>query len=359
MKVSVLGSGNGGCAVAFEWASKGHEVYLFDFEQFPQTIKAVQARGGISAKGEMEGFAKIAYAGHDIARVLKDSTLVFVVGPAYATETFAQACKPHVVPGQTYVVCPGSCAGAVVFKNAIGLELGDERVVVAETSTLPYAVRLTGEAEVTIYNRLKGAYFMAALPSRCNSRVYDVLRQCHETIEVAANVFQTTLQNANPIIHPSVMLLNAALTERTGGDFLFYEQGVTQGVGRIIEALDKERIEIGKALSVTIVPDPVLAYKQGYMFNETYDVGFSKAPGFKGIRAPDRLEHRYVNEDCGYGLVFMRDLGAYLGVKTPVMDSMITIWSVIMRRDFRAEGARTLHSLGLDRYTPEQLKNVL
>ena len=35
MNIAVLGSGNGGCAVAFDCAANGHQVRLFDFEQFP------------------------------------------------------------------------------------------------------------------------------------------------------------------------------------------------------------------------------------------------------------------------------------------------------------------------------------
>jgi hypothetical protein len=37
------------------------------------------------------------------------------------------------------------------------------------------------------------------------------------------------------------------------------------------------------------------------------------------------------------------------------MDSVITIASVVLGRDFRAEGTRTLSSLGLDGLSPEQL----
>jgi opine dehydrogenase len=68
----------------------------------------------------------------------------------------------------------------------------------------------------------------------------------------AGNVLQTSLQNGNPVIHPAITLLNAALIERTGGDFFFYEDGVTPAVGRLIEAVDRERISIGRALGVDI-----------------------------------------------------------------------------------------------------------
>ena len=33
MKIAVLGSGAGGTAVAFDWSARGHDVFLFDFEQ--------------------------------------------------------------------------------------------------------------------------------------------------------------------------------------------------------------------------------------------------------------------------------------------------------------------------------------
>jgi len=35
MKIAALGSGNSGCAVAFDWAFHGQDVFLFDFEDFP------------------------------------------------------------------------------------------------------------------------------------------------------------------------------------------------------------------------------------------------------------------------------------------------------------------------------------
>ena len=359
MKIAVLGSGNGGCAIAFEWTQKGHDVYLFDFEQFSANIQAINKAGGILSEGEMEGFAKIRYAGHDIEKVLKDAELIFVVGPAYSTAAFGEACRPYKKNGQIYIICPSSCVGSLVFKNALGVAIEDETVVVAETHTLPYAVRIIGDAKIEVYNRLKGSYFIAALPSKYNQKVFDLVSQVHDTVEIAQNILQTTLQNANPIIHPAVTLLNAALIERTHGDFLFYEEGVTQAVGRVIEAMDLERIAIGKKLGITVIPDPVLGFKQGYMADETYNIGFSEAPGFKGIKAQSQLDYRYLNEDAGYGLVFFTDLAKQIGVETPTMDSIIQISSIVMARDYRKEGARTMKTIGLDGYNLDELKKIL
>ncbi|WP_326906572.1 NAD/NADP octopine/nopaline dehydrogenase family protein [Sedimentibacter sp. MB31-C6] len=359
MKVAVLGSGNGGSAVAFEWSKAGHDVSMFDFEEFDKNISAIKSAGGITSEGELEGFQKLTYVGHDISKVVPDADIIFVVGPAYSTEPFGKACKPYIKPGQMYIICPSSCAGSLVFKKALGLEIEDESVIIAETSTLPYAVRIIGDAKIAVYNRLKGAYFIAALPSKFNQKVYDVVGNIYTEIEIAENVLQTTLQNANPIIHPAVTLLNAALIERTQGDFLFYEEGVTQAVGRIIKAMDDERIEIGNKIGVTVIPDPVLGIKQGYMADDTYDIGYSKAPGFKGIMAQTQLDYRYFNEDAGFGLVFFTDLAKQFNVKTPTMDAVIKLASIVMARDYKEEKARTMESLGLSKYSLEELKKII
>lgn len=359
MKVAVLGSGNGACAVAFEWAKAGNDVYMFDFEKFPKIIDQITKAGGIYAEGELQGFQKIIYAGHDIAKVMDGAELILAVGPAYATEAFGKACKPYVKKGQMFIVCPGSCAGSIVFKNALGLDFEDDSVTVSETSTLPYAVRIVDEAKVAVYNRLKGSYFIATIPSRLNDKVYEVFGAVYPESQKAANVMQTTLQNANPIIHPSISICNAALVERTHGDFFFYEDGVTDGVGRVIEALDLERIEIGKKLGVEIIPDPVLGKRQGYQAVENYSEGYSKAPGFKGIKAQPQLDYRYFNEDAGFGLVFFTDLAEHIGVSTPATDAVLKMSSVIMGRDYKEEKARTMENLGLAKYSLDELLKVL
>src|SRR5580765_4658960 len=86
MIVTVIGSGNGGLATAFDFALHGHTVRLFDTPEFPDQVAEVAAAGGIHATGEIEGFAEIAYSGHDIELALEGAELIVLVGPAYSTE---------------------------------------------------------------------------------------------------------------------------------------------------------------------------------------------------------------------------------------------------------------------------------
>lgn len=355
MNITVLGAGAGGTAVAFDCASHGHDVRLFDFAQFPDNIDAIASQGGIKAEGDIEGFGDVAYSGHDIDDALRDAELIYVVGPAYSTEPFGAAVAGKLHKGQTVIVTPGSCGGALAFKRAAGLDVDDDSIRVAETSTLHYAVRLIEPGKIRVFLKLKAGNLLAALPNTHTQEILQLIADVYPSMEPADSVLQTSLQNANPIIHPAVTLSNAARIEMTGGDFLFYEDGVSDSVGRLIEALDNERIAIGEKLGITVLPDPEIGMRQGYMLENNYGSGYRKAPGFLGIGAQPQLDHRYLHEDVGYGLVFMSSLGRQVGVATPGMDAVIAVASIVMARNYTDEALRTPDTLGIAQRSVEEL----
>ena len=89
MNVAVLGAGGGGLAVAYEWASRGHRVSLYAQRSHDHHLAPVRERGGIQAEGLLEGFVPLETVTSDIAEALEGVDVVFVVGPAYATEPSA------------------------------------------------------------------------------------------------------------------------------------------------------------------------------------------------------------------------------------------------------------------------------
>lgn len=355
MKVAVLGAGGGGLALAYEWASHGHQVSLYAQPAHDHHLAPVRERGGIQAEGLLEGFVELETVTTDIDEALDGVEVVFVVGPAYATDPFGADARGRLHPGMTVVVCPSSCVGSLAFKHAAGLDPYDESIVVGETSTLPYASRASMHASVRIFHRLDTGFSAAAAPRSNTPRLVAVLRQVYRNTDAADGIFQTTLQNGNPVIHPAVTLLNAALIERTGGDFMFYEEGVTDAVGRLIKAVDDERLAIAEALGVKILAEPDIGVRQGYMVEPNYSTGYSTAPGFRGIKAQNELHHRYLTEDVGYSLVFMADLARHLSVPTPTIDAVIRLASIVAGEDFAAQRPRTMDTMGLSGLTREQL----
>jgi opine dehydrogenase len=108
-------------------------------------------------------------------------------------------------------------------------------------------------------------------------------------------------------------------------------------------------------MDLEVVPDPVMGMRQGYMLADDYGEAYRTAPGFLGIGAQPQLDHRYLNEDVGYGLVFISGLARQLGVEVPTMDAIIQVTSVLMARDYAAEAKRTPESLGIGGYSPAEL----
>jgi opine dehydrogenase len=95
------------------------------------------------------------------------------------------------------------------------------------------------------------------------------------------------------------------------------------------------------------------------MAEPTYDQGYSRGPGFRGIKAQSSLDHRYFHEDVGYGLVFWQSLAQQVGVETPNISAVIRLASVLMEQGYSAQGKRTMKSLGLSGHTTGQLLELL
>lgn len=346
MRITVLGSGNGGCAVAADCSLHGNDVRLFDFDDFPENINAINKAEGILCSGVFDGFANISYAGHDIIEAVSDAEIVYVVGPSYATVPFAREYKKVMQKGQKVIICPGTNGGALVFKKELGLDFSDPQIVVSETSTLPYACRIINPGEVHIFHKLRDGLFIASLPSSEIESIFHFFELVYPGSKPYKTVMQTILQNGNNVIHPAVSLLNVGRIE-SSTDFFFYEEGITQSVGKLMEAVDKERMAIADAFDQKILSEPETGYLQGYMLEKNYHTGYSKAPGFAGIKAQTQIDYRYFTEDVGYGLVLLEDMAKLVDIDTPAISAIIYLVSVLLDTDYHYKALRTLDKLGL------------
>ncbi len=68
------------------------------------------------------------------------------------------------------------------------------------------------------------------------------------------DALETSLANANMVMHPPGMVMNAGWIQQTAGDFYFYREGITEAVGRVMAAIEAERMRIGAALGVRTQP---------------------------------------------------------------------------------------------------------
>jgi opine dehydrogenase len=340
-KVAVLGAGNGGCAAAADLTLRGFEVRLFSRSE--STLAPIARRGGIELlENGVAKFAAPSFVSPHLAPVVSGTDLIIIAAPSVAHEYLARGLAPHLSEGQRILLNPGHTGGSLHFAHALR-EAGCRKTIgLCETVTLTYICRMPAPARVEIYRRTSNLR-CAAFPARRTDQWLPEIREVFPAIVPAENVLETGFSNINAIMHPPGMLGNAGWIERTGGGFCFYREGVTPAIASWIEAIDRERLEIVRRLGVTPLDFIDIFHRAGLTTDEARASGsvlraINESPPNRTIKAPPSLDHRYVREDVGYGLVPMAEIGTVAGVRTPVMDALITLASAVHRIDYRSEG---------------------
>ncbi len=346
MRYTVIGAGNGGKTMAAHLALMGFPVVLYN--RTPEHIAVIKTRGGIDLVGCEDGpngFGKLALVTSDMAEALERADVVMVVVPATAHADIAAAAAPHLCDGQIVVLHPGRTGGTLEFIHVLRRCGCEADVTVAEAETLLYAARSEGPAQARIF-RIKDAVPVAALPATRTPRVLKALSGAYPGFIDGNNVLQTGLNNMGAIFHPALTLLNAGRIESTGGEFQFYIDGVTPSVACVLEALDRERVTVAASLGIrarTGLEWLRMAYEAT---GENLHEAIHNQPGYRGIRAPATLNHRYITEDVPMSLVPIAAIGQRYGVRVQAMDSIVRLACIIHRTDYWRRG-RTLDRLGI------------
>ena len=318
---TVVGAGHGGKAMAAHLALMGFPVTLYN--RTPENVAAIKMRGGIELKsyeGGPHGFGHLVLVTSDMGEALEQAEVIMAVVPATAHADIAKAAAPHLRDGQIVVLNPGRTGGVLEFVRVLSDNGCQADVTVAEAETLIYASRSEGPAQARIF-RIKDAVPVAALPATRTPRVLEALSTAFPLFIDGTSVLHTSLNNMGAIFHPALTILNAGRIESTSGEFQFYIDGVTPSVARILDALDRERVTVAVALGIrarTGIEWLRMAYDaKGANLHEA----IHNQPGYRGIKAPPTLNHRYITEDVPMSLVPIAALGRQYGVRVRGMDS--------------------------------------
>jgi len=359
--IAILGAGNGGCAAAADLTLRGYEVRLFSRSE--NTLAPLVRRGGIELiEAESEKFAAPFLVSSDLARVVDGVDLIIVAAPAVAHEFLAQSLCPYLKDEQRVLLNPGHTGGSLHFSTALRTGGCKAEIGLCETVTLTYICRMPAPARVEIYRRT-ARLRCAAFPARRTSELVKEIQDVFPDVVPAQNVLETGFSNINAIMHPAGMLGNAGWIEKTGGDFYYYREGITATIASWIEKVDEERLAIVKCLGLKPLRFVEIFYQAGLTSAEACASGsvyraISESEPNRTIRSPKSLDHRYIKEDVGYGLVPMAEIGRLLGVRTPVIDALITLASVASGVDYRESGL-TLAKMGLSGVRPHELTKIL
>jgi opine dehydrogenase len=150
----------------------------------------------------------------------------------------------------------------------------------------------------------------------------------------------------NPVVHPPGVLMNAGRVERSRGEFYFYDEGVTPAVCAVIEALDDERLALGRALGLELTPVAEAFHAAGFGPKGDLWATINGSRMLTALRAPGAINTCWLTEDVPYGLAAWAELGDALEVETPVMDSLVRLGLVVTDLVGKPVG-RGLPELGL------------
>jgi opine dehydrogenase len=336
--IAIIGAGNGGCAAAVQLTQRGFDVRLYG--RSPGTTAPLAAIGGVEYEGVLgEGFAPLPLITNDAGAATAGADLVLIMAPTHAHEQVARTLAPHVTPDQLVMAAPGHTL--LLIPNAIRAA-GGKLGTYCDSSSLPFICRKSAPQKIRI-TRVAQILYFAVFPGDEVEAVAERIRPVLPQIVPRPSLLNTVFPYTNAIHHPPALLLNVGRVESTGGDYHHYYDGITPSVGRLIDALDAERIAVAAALGVTIEPLPQFFFRMGYTNaagrdgGTAYDVFHNSEPN-RWIKAPATVDHRFFNEDVPYGLVAIAELGRLAAVATPCADAVIAIASIVAARPYRRDG---------------------
>jgi opine dehydrogenase len=359
--IAVLGAGHGGHAAAADLALRGYDVRLFSRSQ--EALAPIRDAGGIQLEGAAgEGFARVGVVTTDLVEAVTGADLVMTVVPTTALEFYARALAPVLADGQPVLLNPGHTGGGLHFVAELRRAGVRGEVRTCEVSTLSYGCRIQAPASVRVMRVVPTLPF-AAFPGRWCAELESLVKPVFPAIDARASVLETGLASLNAVEHPPQILLNIGWLEHTQGDYLFYYDGTTPSVGRVIDAVDAERLAVARALGVHTKPFVENFFEAGYTTARARDAGtayqaLQESEPNRWVKGPSSLDHRYVHEDVGHGLVAWSAWGELAGVATPTLDALITIASIANQRDYSRDGL-TLEKMGLAGLSVAELEAFL
>lgn len=351
MKISVIGAGNGGQAIAGFCAAMGASVCLYNhrWERISSIAGHIHLVGAIKMTGNLDLLTD------NIEKAVSFADIIMIATTASAHRELARLMSPYLRDGQIIILNPGRTLGLLEYCSVLHEYNPTLRVYAAEAQTLVYACREQSPGCINIIG-VKERVLLAGRSKEETNLVIEKLRPIYSCF-IPATLAQTSLENIGAIFHPPVVLFNAATIERNT-PFYFYRD-MTPNIAAFIQKLDQERLMLGKAVGVDLMPvNDWIKYAYPATVGDDLCERMRNNPAYHDILAPGSIFTRQLTEDIPTGLLPMSELARMLGVQTPLMDAIVEISISLLGIDLRKNG-RTLKNLGLSNMNKQDIIELL
>lgn len=348
VKVGIAGAGAIAFGTAAFLAQNGHDPMLWS----PSGARTAALADGapLAATGAVEAECRPRVAA-GAAELAAENEVVLIALPAYGHKAVMDALAPHLRQGQPVIISSHASFGALYLGGLLAARGVSAPVTCWGTTVV--TGRQAGPAAVRV-NTLRKLVDLCTLPET-GAEAGQALceRLFGPRFMQRGGLLAIALSNLNPQNHMGIALANMTRMER--GETWGQGENVTPNVGRLLEALDAERLAIAEALGLkvrTIFEHFHLSFHVPVAsISEMNQAMHRQGNGGTG---PATADSRYVTEDVPFGLVPTVVLGDLVGRPARLHRAGIEIFSAMYGRDFMAEND-LLAALGPERLTLDGL----
>lgn len=355
MRITVIGGGGTGAAIASDMIAAGHQVTLYEQSTckgcLPDIAEAgVIRRIGNGPQGEVPA-PKLTY---DPAEACAEAEVIFMAIIACRHREVCRELVPHLHDGQLVCFLSGNC-GSVTLKQM----LGGKQVLVGETVASYTTTRYRGNATVYYASPVPAPKPVVAFPARDSKEFTRILNGCYSCVcypdTPVRYAFEAALNSPNVTSHLLGTILNVSAMEKSL-DFRLYRDGLTPSVVKLMLAMGAERDRVFEKFGwVGNLYDAAGTIQACADFDEH---PVPKLAGFRLSTGPSSIHHRYLTEDAYAGGPILASLGRVCGVETPVTTAGVMLASALHGVDYHKAGI-TLENYGLAGCTVQQINHYL
>ncbi|MDO5028683.1 MAG: NAD/NADP octopine/nopaline dehydrogenase family protein [Bacillota bacterium] len=344
MKITILGTGNAGTAMAADLTHKGHTVNLLktSSSKNENVDYLINNHNEVLVEDLDQTYkSRLNMVTRDFDQALKekqDIVVVFIQTKYH--ENVIKKLVNYLDDGQIIYILPGYLSTAYVKKHS------KKDLIVVEGESSPIDCRLVEPGHVKVlFKNIRNP--IGIYPASKKHQVFKTMEAMAYNFTLLNSVVEAALHNPNLIVHTIGAIMSIPRIEYSQGKYSMYKEVFTPTVMNLVKALDKEKMDILEKLGLER-----LAYVDACKFRncqdldqDSYEVFFDYAEN-SSPKGPFIAPNRYVMEDVPEGLVLMEALAKLLKIESPVTTGLIDIAGACMEMDFRATG-RTLEKLDL------------
>lgn len=330
-KVLIVGAGNGGHAAAVDLTTRGFSVCLYDFPEFFGKLGEKARTRTIRSTGFVERDVEIDKITNDASEAAHYSPVVLATMPAQGHNAFFNTFAERLEDNSRVYLLAGNLSS--LSARRLFPTLVRKGITLVEFNSLPYGCRLQKDGSIEIAIRTKLLKY-STFPSKNIDQVHEEVDRLYPGHSKAKDILEVSLDNPNPLFHPTGTLLNIGRIEHSGGDFYMYNEGMTDSVMSCLREKEKERLAIADKLGYVLVRLDEFAGR----FPDGTVKGFIECGRDAKMFGPCNRESRYLTEDVPFGIVRWSEAARLAGVPTPIIDAEIGIASTVCGQDFRRQG---------------------